>query len=85
MRPRNFIVGIILVTAGVAGLVYSMPIVSGAMSLKSKAEPAALGKAPIPSLPNSDFAIFGIEIASIPALIAGTALMAYGQSKGSAY
>jgi len=84
MRSRNFIVGIILVTAGVAGLVYSMPIVSGAMSLKSKAEPAALGKAPIPSLPSSDFAIFGIEIASIPALIAGTALMAYGQSNRSA-
>jgi hypothetical protein len=74
-------IGSILIAAGVAGLVYSMPIVSNAIALKSKTEPAALGKAPIPVLSSSDTAIFGVEIASIPALIAGISFMAIGQSK----
>jgi hypothetical protein len=81
LKSRNFVCGIILVAAGIAGLVYSMPIVSDAMSLKSRTEPAALGKAPLPSLPSYDSAILGVEIASIPALIAGIVLMALGQSK----
>ena len=81
MRPRNITIGGILVAVAIAGLAYSMPIVSNAISLKSKAEPAALGKAPIPTLPSNDIGIFGLEIASIPVLIAGISLMALGESK----
>ena len=83
MISRNAKIGAILIAAGVAGLVYSLPIVSNAISLKSKAEPAALGKAPIPTLPSNDTPVLGIELASIPALIAGVIFMALGQSKVS--
>src|SRR3989442_15157826 len=83
MRPRNFTIGIILVAVATVGLAYSMTIVSNAISLKSKAEPAALGKAPIPTLPSNDIGIFGLEIALIPVLIAGISLIALGESKVS--
>ena len=81
MRSSNFVYGVILFAAAIAGLVYSMPIVSVAMSVKSKTDPAALGKAPLPFLPTNDIAILGVEIASIPALIAGIVLMALGPDK----
>lgn len=81
MKSRNFVYGVILVAAAIAGLVYSMPIVSDAMSLKSKTDPAALGKAPLPLLPSYDVAILGVEIVSIPALIVGIVLMALGNTK----
>jgi len=80
VKSRNFAIGVMLVGAGMIGLVYSMPIVSNAMSLKSKTEPAALGKSPVPTLPSNDSAILGIEVASIPAIIAGISLMAIGES-----
>jgi Na+/pantothenate symporter len=83
VRSRNLVIGAILVIVAIGGLAYSMPIVTNAISLKSNAEPAALGKAPIPTLPNNDLAILAIEIASIPALIAGIFLMAVGESKVS--
>ncbi len=52
------------------------------MTTREKTEPRALGKSPIPILSSNDMAILGIEIASIPALVAGIFLMAIGQSKG---
>jgi hypothetical protein len=57
MRSRNIIFGAILVAVEVAGLAYSMPVVSNAISLKSNWEPAALGKAPMPTLPNNDIGL----------------------------
>jgi hypothetical protein len=57
MRSRNIIFGAILVAVEVAGLAYSMPVVSNAISLKSNSEPAALGKAPMPTLPNNDIGL----------------------------
>jgi hypothetical protein len=81
MTSRNIVIGAILVAAAIAGFAYSMPIVSNAISLKSKSEPAALGKAPIPTLPSNDNPILGIEIASIPVLVAGIVLLALGQSQ----